>query len=124
MKLDHRLSAVQRAANALLQSRQTIPASRVAELEQIIKDYYEVDVLSTEILEKGRNLEIHIPNADYVPHGLKVVRHFEQNQDLLVLERRWREHFLITMNPRHLPDLWSVEHSRKPEEKWHRNENN
>jgi hypothetical protein len=68
----------------------------------------------------AKNLEIHVPNADYVPHGLKVVRFFqeEQTDGLLALERLWREHFLETMRPRHLPALWSVEHHRKPEEKW------
>lgn len=112
------MSGVQRAANALLFNNK-IPSERVAELEGIIKSYYEVDVVTPEILEKAKNLEIHVDNADYVPHGLKVVRHFDQQPNgLLALERLWREHFLRTMQPRHLPALWSVEHHRKPEEKW------
>jgi len=53
----------------------------------------------------------------------KVVEYFElqeteKPEGLLVLERLWREHFLRTMKPKHLPDLWSVDHNRKPEEKW------
>lgn len=72
----------------------------------------------------AKNLETHIPNSDYVPHGLKVVRFFQEEQTggLLALERLWREHFLETMHPQHLPALWSVEHHRKPEEKWGHNE--
>lgn len=105
-------------------NRQAIPSDRIAELEDIIKNYYEVEVVTPEILEMAKNLETQIPNADYVPHGLKVVRFFqeEQTDGLLALERLWREHFLETMRPQHLPALWSVEHHRKPEEKWGSNE--
>lgn len=92
-------------------------------LEDIIKSYYEVEELTPEIMDMAKNLEVHVANSDYVPHGLKVVRYFEQQQacGLLALERLWREHFLQTMRPRHLPALWSVEHHRKPEEKWGNN---
>ena len=123
-KLDKRLSGVQKAANALILNRHAIPFNRVAELEDIIMSYYEVEAVTPEILEMATNLETHIPNVDYVPHGLKVVRFFQEEQvgGLLTLERVWREHFLETMRPRHLPNLWSVEHHRKPEEKWSNNE--
>ena len=95
-----------------------MPASRVSELEDVIKTYYQVDVVTPEVLQMGSNLQIRIPNADYIPHGLKVVRHYQERENLLALERRWREHFVNAMNPKHLPSLWSVEHNRKPEEKW------
>lgn len=54
-----------------------------------------------------------ILNEAYVPHGLKVVRaHAEHGlRGLMVLERRWREHFLTTMQPHYLPPLWSVDHN-------------
>ena len=108
----------------MILKRHAIPSNRVAELEDIIKSYYEVEVVTPEILVMAQNLETHIPNADYVPHGLKVVRFFQEKQTdgLLALERLWREHFLETMRPRHLPALWSVEHHRKSEEKWGNNE--
>ena len=125
MKLDKRLGEVQKAANALLTSRHLMPVERVAYLESKVIEYFELQETekpSQDILERAQNLEIRIPNADYVPHGLKVVRHFEEKhskqEGLLVLERLWREHFLRTMKPKHLPDLWSVDHNRKPEEKW------
>lgn len=48
-----------------------------------------------------------------MPHGLKLVQaHAEQGlRGLMVLERRWRQHFLTTMQPRHLPPLWSIDHN-------------
>lgn len=32
---------------------------------------------------------------------------------LVVLERLWREHFLTTMHPKYLPQLWSVRHNQE-----------
>ena len=112
------MSGVQKAANALTLNRHVMPASRVVELEDKIKSYYQVDEITAEFMEKCRNLEIHVPNVHYVPHGKKVVSHYESNDGLLALERKWREHFLATMKPNHLPALWSVNHSRTLEDKW------
>ncbi|EFX73459.1 hypothetical protein DAPPUDRAFT_325251 [Daphnia pulex] len=66
-KLDRKLSGVQKAANALIFNRQAIPSNRISELEEIIKNYYEVEVVTPEILEMAKNLETHIPNSDYFP---------------------------------------------------------
>lgn len=56
---------------------------------------------------------LRIFNESYVPHGLKVVQVYAQRglRGLMELERRWRQHFLSTMRPRHLHPLWSVSHN-------------
>lgn len=48
-----------------------------------------------------------------MPHGLKVVRaHAKEGlPGLMGLERRWRQHFLVSMRPQHLPPLWAVDHN-------------
>lgn len=44
----------------------------------------------------------------------QVVQYFQRQEGgLIELERMWREHFLITMNPKHLPSLWSVRHNQE-----------
>lgn len=44
----------------------------------------------------------------------QVVRYFEQQEGgLVMLEKMWREHFLETMKPRYLPNLWSVSHNQE-----------
>ncbi len=52
-------------------------------------------------------------NESYVPHGLKVVQVYAKRglRGLMGLERCWRQHFLTSMQPRHLPPLWSVSHN-------------
>lgn len=48
-----------------------------------------------------------------MPHGLKVVQCFAKGglRSLMQLERHWRQHFLDTMQPKHLPKQWSVNHN-------------
>ncbi|XP_019407600.1 PREDICTED: exonuclease 3'-5' domain-containing protein 2 isoform X4 [Crocodylus porosus] len=60
-----------------------------------------------------RESYIRIYNENYVPHGLKVVQCFAKGGlcSLMQLERRWRQHFLDTMQPKHLPVRWSVDHN-------------
>jgi len=41
-------------------------------------------------------------------HGLEVLR---QVPDLKEFIKRWRVHFITTMNPQFLPDAWSVDHA-------------
>ena len=65
MKLDRNLVQVQRAANALSLSSHLMPVDRKGELEGIVKSYYEVEEITTEILSRAKNLEIHIPNVEY-----------------------------------------------------------
>ncbi|XP_064920470.1 exonuclease 3'-5' domain-containing protein 2 isoform X4 [Columba livia] len=47
-----------------------------------------------------------ICNESYMPHGLKVVQCFAKGglRSLMQLERRWRQHFLDSMQPKHLPE--------------------
>ncbi|XP_057223191.1 exonuclease 3'-5' domain-containing protein 2 isoform X2 [Malurus melanocephalus] len=54
-----------------------------------------------------------ICNESYVPHGLKVVQCCAKGglRSLMQLERRWRQHFLDSMKPKHLPEQWSVDHN-------------
>ena len=44
----------------------------------------------------------------------QVVEYFEKNEGGLVeLEKLWREHFVNTMKPQFLPELWSISHNQE-----------
>ncbi|KAI2654707.1 exonuclease 3 -5 domain-containing 2-like protein [Labeo rohita] len=64
-------------------------------------------------MPQSRKEELLIFNESYVPHGLKVVQAYAEHglRGLMELERCWRQHFLTSMQPRHLPPLWSVSHN-------------
>ncbi|KAI3367426.1 hypothetical protein L3Q82_026290 [Scortum barcoo] len=107
---------VRSAARALLTAGEGLPEQRREELQALIKGFLsmnEEQELTDEALQQAASLETRIFNEMYVPHGLKVVQaHAEQGlQGLMDLERRWRQHFLTSMQPRHLPPLWSVDHN-------------
>ncbi|XP_071353617.1 exonuclease 3'-5' domain-containing protein 2 isoform X2 [Trachinotus anak] len=107
---------VRSAARALLTAGEGLPEQRRDELQFLIKSFLnmnEKQELTDEALQQAAGLETRIFNEAYVPHGLKVVQaHAEQGlRGLMDLERRWRQHFLTAMQPRHLPPLWSVDHN-------------
>ncbi|XP_019133554.2 exonuclease 3'-5' domain-containing protein 2 isoform X1 [Larimichthys crocea] len=107
---------VRSAARALLTAGEGLPEQRREELQGLIKSFLNVDEeqeLTDEELQQAASLETRIFNKAYVPHGLKVVQaQADQGlRGLMDLERRWRQHFLTTMQPRHLPPLWSVDHN-------------
>lgn len=56
-----------------------------------------------------------ISNENYIPHGLKVVQCHAQGglRSLMQLESRWRQHFLDSMQPKYLPQQWSVDHNHQ-----------
>ncbi|XP_023133534.1 exonuclease 3'-5' domain-containing protein 2 isoform X2 [Amphiprion ocellaris] len=107
---------VRSAARALLTAGEGLPEQRRDELQGLIKSFLDVDEeeeLTDEALQQAAGLETRILNEAYIPHGLKVVRaHAELGlRGLMDLERRWRQHFLTSMQPQHLPPLWSVDHN-------------
>ncbi|XP_032402181.1 exonuclease 3'-5' domain-containing protein 2 isoform X1 [Xiphophorus hellerii] len=107
---------VRSAARALLSAKDGLPEQRRDELQLLIRNYMDMDEeqeLTNEALQEAAALETRILNEAYVPHGLKVVRAHAQRglRGLMELESRWRRHFLTTMQPRHLPPLWSVDHN-------------
>ena len=54
---------------------------------------------------------------DVIPHGKKVVEHYmKQDGGLLKLVKMWRQQFIETMEPKYLPDFWSIDHN--PEDLW------
>lgn len=45
---------------------------------------------------------------------MQVVQYYENSGGGLVnLEQKWREHFLTCMQPKFLPELWSVSHNQE-----------
>uniref|UniRef100_A0A8B9G4G8 Exonuclease 3'-5' domain-containing protein 2 n=1 Tax=Amazona collaria TaxID=241587 RepID=A0A8B9G4G8_9PSIT len=103
---------VRSGARALLNAG-ALPDPRRAELLQSIKAFFNTERVTPEMLQEAAGLETRICNESYMPHGLKVVQCFAKGglRSLIQLERRWRQHFLDNMQPKHLPEQWSVDHN-------------
>ncbi|CAK9794682.1 Exonuclease 3'-5' domain-containing protein 2 [Anthophora plagiata] len=104
-----------------LRERTTLPDARRKELEHYILECtnkQQVTPILLDVLNKElKNAMVSIPNHDQFKcqsHGLQVVQFFQKREGGLVeLERMWREHFLLTMKPKYLPNLWSVRHNQE-----------
>lgn len=104
-----------------LRERTTLPDARRKELEYYILDCtgqkQVTSILLDALYKELKNAMASMPNYDQSkcqPHGLKVVQYFQKREGgLIELERMWREHFLITMKPNYLPNLWSVRHNQE-----------
>ncbi|KAK6481155.1 exonuclease 3'-5' domain-containing protein 2 [Huso huso] len=103
---------VRSGARALLKA-DSLPESRREELLGTLRTFYSLDEVTPALLQEAAGLETRIFNESYIPHGLKVVQAYAKGglRSLMELEKRWRQHFLTSMQPRHIPPLWSVEHN-------------
>lgn len=101
---------LRKAARALYYSGAKLPPLRKKELEKdFLKHFPKNTNITNELLKRSCEIQVSIPNENYLSHGEKVVQYFQNN--LIELKRIWRQHFLDTMTPNHLPDLWSVNHN-------------
>ncbi|XP_026967408.1 exonuclease 3'-5' domain-containing protein 2 isoform X2 [Sagmatias obliquidens] len=105
---------VRSGARALLNA-EGLPEHRKEELLQALREFYHTDTVTEEMLQEAASLETRISNENYIPHGLKVVQRHTQGglRSLMQLESRWRQHFLDSMQPKHLPQQWSVDHNHQ-----------
>ncbi|XP_050068742.1 exonuclease 3'-5' domain-containing protein 2 [Anopheles maculipalpis] len=128
------MAEIRKAARALLNSAAKIPPERKQVLEERLLTLLnslgseaesagtsecgnggpQFTELTQSLLEEYSNIDISVRNELYCAHGERVVEYFKKTPGgLMQLERRWRENFLHTMRPKHLPPLWSVDHNYK-----------
>lgn len=99
------------AARTILKYQKQIPEYRKEELNKIIfeaigkSDYTEEDLFELQSLGKEQ---------ESLPAFAKVVA--EQIEDYNEFAKEWRLHFVETMNPNHMPEMWRVD--RKTENVW------
>ena len=62
------------------------------------------------VTEYSKSVHCRIANDAFRPHGQAVVEHVIEHGGLMSFEKVWRQHFLDSLKPRHLPALWSVDH--------------
>ena len=105
-----RLRSAGRALQANRGKVPGIPERRREELLTVLREHYQTHTVDDQIIDMAADCPVNEENENYVPHSRAVVQHFLERGGLLELEVMWRQHFLETMKPRHLPPLWSVHH--------------
>jgi len=119
------LARVKSAGTALL-NQSKIPNERKEVLYQTLKEYYQKSDITNEDLKQAAGL----PNSvGRVPrdqrHGALVVSNLIVNEPdgsmnlkatsdkVYEFSRRWRQHFIESLQPKHMSPYWDVDH-RKP----------
>ncbi|KAL7288082.1 hypothetical protein TKK_0017871 [Trichogramma kaykai] len=111
-----------KSAVKALKDGSNIPPGRRRELEHCIQQYSGCEFITSALLKNleeqlYKKISINDVNSNkpnFPPHGQKVVQFFESQEGGLVeLEKLWREHFLTTMKPKFLPELWSISHNQE-----------
>lgn len=108
---------VKSSAKALLRHEVNgnLPVQRRCELENTVKKHFDASIVDQEMLQSAANMDTRVSNELIeMTHGEKVVGATSREADgFAKFERRWRVHFLSTMQPRFMPDLWSVDHKHE-----------
>ncbi|CAO1397422.1 unnamed protein product [Diamesa hyperborea] len=103
---------IQKVARALHFGNAKIPGKRQEELRIKLQELCPDKQITTEFIAELAELpRVVRKNEDFVGHGELVANYYKKNEGLTALERMWRQHFLDTMKPKYLPELWSVDHN-------------
>lgn len=102
--VDPELKKICLYATALLKQT-TIPAVRREMMMNVIRSFYRRDV-TTEDLEKASQIRYNTHRTDYKPEGQSVVENLNNVEEFV---KRWRQHFVDTMKPQHMPKYWIVD---------------
>ncbi|XP_046487671.1 exonuclease 3'-5' domain-containing protein 2 [Neodiprion pinetum] len=108
-----------RSAVRALRKESSLPNQRRLILESHVSELTGHKEITPQLLDElDQQIKATQPSVSVqtgrTPHGLKVVEHFEsQPGGLVELEQLWREHFLSAMEPKYMPELWSVCHNQE-----------
>lgn len=93
-------------ASALLRYKDTIPDKRYNKMMDVIRKYYGRNEITSDDLNKASTIEYNTLRPDYIPEGKLVV---DAITDIEAFVKRWRQHFVVSMEPNHMPQYWSVD---------------
>lgn len=110
LKEAKKLKSQQGFARALLKGTQ-IPEQRKEELRKMLNESFPGQELTEEFLVNLLSKEPQNSNPTAPSHGELVVQRFKETEGLVHLEKLWRQHFLDTMQPGFMPELWNVNHN-------------
>lgn len=100
------------AAAALQKHGHKIPADRQTEMRETVKEFLDKSHITEEDLTAVRKYKIS-DRDDFVNFSQYVA---ERVDDYSEFAREWREHFVSTMSPQHMPDAWKID--RKTQDVW------
>jgi hypothetical protein len=96
-----------RAAHALLKHGHEMPETRKEVLSQMIKTFLNKEEVTQEDLKTLSNATFRWKKS-HNHYGQVVMEQVTSPEDVQKFVERWRQHFLTTMKPKHMPEHWDV----------------
>ncbi len=93
---------------ALNQSYDKIPVDRREFLIKPLREYFQTEDITMDIIREGMTLpspDLASMNLDL--HGRRVVSLVDNYEQFILF---WRDYFVKSMSPQHLPNAWAVDH--------------
>lgn len=100
-KLDQDLLHTKMAGNALQRHMKQMPPKRIEELLCILRKHYNRENITDEDINNAATIDPTI--IGFIAHGKYVVEHTDNLQAFV---ERWRQHFLVTMQPKYMLLNW------------------
>lgn len=105
---DPRLCALRSHATALLKYLGQMPPERIHKCLETVRSYFGRPRITRDDLIEAALVEVHPDQGCYMTPGEVIVRRLKEPELLDRFARRWREHFLRHMRPRHLAPGWET----------------
>jgi exonuclease 3'-5' domain-containing protein 2 len=109
---DQELYQIRSMALALLRWKAKLPSGTIHEYRELLRRHLKLspsDDLTPALLQRTVDgIEYKVPNAEYVPGAKLVVDSLVTTDQLESFIRDWRRHFCSVVQPRFLPEGWSV----------------
>jgi len=102
------LIKIKGAARAILST--TVPEVKKQQLRELLKSHYKKETFTDNEILVISKIEHKFPVADYKDHGELVVSQLDTIAKLEIFIKRWRQHFITSMQPKYLPKYWSIDH--------------
>lgn len=109
---DHYLYQTRSMALALLRWKAKLPLSTLEEYKDLVRMHLKLapsDELTPELLQRAIDVEYKVPNAEYIPGAKLVVESLVSTDQIDHFVQGWRRHFCEVIQPRFLPEGWSVD---------------
>jgi len=98
-----------KSAFALFRHGDKLPAERKDKFINVLREYLKKDIISDEdiklLTDKARSFS-RSTSGIHIPYGQLVA---DKITDYQAFYERWRKHFVSTMEPKHMPEHWSLD---------------
>lgn len=111
--IDHFMYKVRGAARSLKKHEHKLPSHIKEKMWKVLEKHFNRarETITTQDMKEAADAQPHVKTETYASHGMMIVQQCcGSTEDAWTFIKMWRQHFIDTMNPQHMPPGWSVEH--------------